>query len=395
MRGVLHRVALVASSLVLALFAGEIGLRVIHPIASQYLLPLPYKRDELRRIAANETYITFDSALGWVPSPGSEHEGGGIVYRANRAGLRAEQEYLPNPSAGVRRLAAFGESFTYCEEADVADCWVAQLEHAWPGTEVLNFGVPGYGPDQAWLRYQQQGRAYHPCAVLIGYMIENINRVVNRFRPFYEPAGGLMLSKPRFLLDGQGLRLLPNPVADPDQLEDPIWVEKTLGPNDQWYFPGTFVANPMDAFQVVRLGRTAAYRRQREDFEFTREWADEVADAYRSQAEAYQVAGRVLVEFARQVRQDGAMPVVVMFGSEIEIRALHDKGQKSYAPLLDWLAWEGIATVDVTENLAQQAGRSGTSKVVENHYRPLGNKTVGLTLSYRLPALTRATCGPP
>ena len=48
-------------------------------------------------------------------------------------------------------MAAFGESFTYCEEVDVSDCWVAQLEHAWAGSEVLNFGVPGYGPDQAWL----------------------------------------------------------------------------------------------------------------------------------------------------------------------------------------------------------------------------------------------------
>ena len=88
-------------------------------------------------------------------------------------------------------------------------------------------------------------------------------------------------------------------------------------------------------------------------------------------------------------------PVVVIFGSEIEIRALHDKGQKSYTPLLDWLAREGIPTIDVTDSLAQQAGRSGTDKVIVNHYRPLGNKIVGLTLSYRLPALTRATCGSP
>lgn len=384
-----------ALGLALGLVLAELGLRLALPIPSEYLLPLPYKWEELRRIAADETYIRFDAALGWVPTPASTHEGGGIIYRTNRAGLRADREYAPEPQPGLRRLAAFGDSFTYCEEVELADCWTSQLERAWPGTEVLDFGVPGYGPDQAWLHYQRDGPAYHPCAVLIGYLIENINRVVNRFRPFYEPAGGLLLSKPRFLLDGPGLALLPNPASSPEQLADPLWVEQTLGPNDSWYFPGVFVANPLDTFQLVRLARTAAYRRRPEDLEYTRDWANEIAQAYRGQGEAFQVAGRVLVEFARRVRQDGATPVVVVFGSEIEIRALRSGAGKAYAPLLDWLEREGIPTVDVTDNLAQQVGRNNLGSIVRGHYRPLGDKIVGLTLAYRLPGLVQPTCGGP
>src|SRR5215210_5385973 len=212
---VVRRLSAVCAGLMLAAMLAEGWLRVAPPIPPQYLLPLPYHHEDLRRILDAETYIRFDPTLGWIPAPDEIHrggEGGAIVYRTNRASLRAEREYAERPAPGVRRIAAFGDSFTYCEEADLADCWTAQLEAARAGTEVLNFGVPGYGSDQAWLRYQRDGATYHPCAVLIGHMVENINRVVNRFRPFYEPAGGLILSKPRFLLEGQGLSLLANPV---------------------------------------------------------------------------------------------------------------------------------------------------------------------------------------
>jgi len=159
----------------------------------------------------------------------------------------------------VRRLAAFGDSFVRCYEVNSADCWTTGLEQAWPGTQVLNFGMPVYGPDQVWLRYRRDGREFHPCGVLIGYMIENIQRVVNRFRAFYQPSTDFLLGKPRFVLDGDGLRLLPNPASSPWQLEDPRWVEETFGPQDAWYFPGMFVANPLDVSHVVRVARTAAY----------------------------------------------------------------------------------------------------------------------------------------
>jgi hypothetical protein len=391
MRAGVRRAGLVVFGLIIGLALAEIWLRLSPPIAPQYMLPLPYKHDELRRVAREETYIRFDAALGWLPTPDSSHQGGDIPYRTNRAGLRAEREYPLGPPPETRRLAAFGDSFTYCEEVELEDCWTTQLQRQWPRGEVLNFGVPGYGPDQAWLRYQREGRAYQPCAVLIGYLVENINRVVNRFRPFYEPAGGLVLSKPRYLLAGEGLELLPNPVENPEDLDDPLWVEDTLGPHDNWYFPGLFVANPFDGLLTVRLSRTVAARRP--DYEFTRDWEAQIAQAYRRQGEAFQVTARVLREFARQVREDGATPVVLVFGSEMELRAVRQRGEKVYAPLLEWLSREGIPTIDLTDDLAAQTARSSVSRLVGNHYTPMGNRLVASTLARRLPQLVGGTCG--
>ena len=70
---------------------------------------------------------------------------------------------------------------------------------------------PG-GPGQALLRYRRDGVKFHPHVVLIGFMSENINRVVNTFRPFYFPRSGVPFSKPRFALRGGDLVLIPNPL---------------------------------------------------------------------------------------------------------------------------------------------------------------------------------------
>ena len=44
--------------------------------------------------------------------------------------------------------------------------------------EVINFGVGGFGLDQAYLRYLEDGIQYKSHIVMIGFMSENIYRNV-------------------------------------------------------------------------------------------------------------------------------------------------------------------------------------------------------------------------
>ena len=46
------------------------------------------------------------------------------------------------------------------------------------------------------------------CAVTIGYMVENINRVVNRYRPALVPFADVLATKPRFIVESGRLTLL-------------------------------------------------------------------------------------------------------------------------------------------------------------------------------------------
>src|SRR5262249_47022611 len=71
------------------------------------------------------------------------------LNRLNAAGLRSDHEYQKTPPSGLLRIAAFGDSFVYGSEVDGKEAWPAVLEQN-RRIEVLNYGVPGYGTDQAY-----------------------------------------------------------------------------------------------------------------------------------------------------------------------------------------------------------------------------------------------------
>jgi hypothetical protein len=385
------RLAAILLGLALSLALGELGLRLAGPRVGEPRLPLSYDRQAIDRLAVGDAYVTFDAQLGWLPTPSVDRVDGDVHYRHNAAGLRADRDFAPTPRPGVRRFAAYGDSFTYCEEVELEDCWTERLAEMLPNSEVLNFGVPGYAPDQAWLRYQRDGSAWRPCAVLIGAMVENINRVVNRFRPFYYPETGIPLAKPRFVLDGGRPVLLESPARWPEPLKDPAWVEDSLSSRDAWYFPGTFIANPLDRFELVSLARTARYRFGRQEgVDWTRAWAERM---YHPGDEAFEVLTAVLVGEANQVRADGATPVVLIFPWRDEVLAQREGNPKPHEPLLDALKERRVTTIDLTDALGEQARRSSLGNLVVNHYRPLGNTVVARTLARELPRLTAATCG--
>src|SRR3954447_496686 len=388
----LRRLPIIAFGLLLGLIFGEIAIRIVAPIKSSDLLPLQYDRAGLERIAAKDTYIAFDQSLGWTVSPSMSRPSNQAVYTSNSAGMRSLREYAVAPPESGPRLAAFGDSFTHCDDVENDECWTAQLEQEVPGTEVLNFGVSGYAPDQAWLRYQQEGRAYKPCAVLIGYMVENVNRVVNRFRPFYQPDTGITLGKPRYLLQGDGLELLPSPARSPLDYADPAWVERELGPHDFWYFPGVFAGGLLDYSHFIRLGRTAAYDRKFGDLRDDNEHAGDIAWAYAPDSEGLEVTSRILIQFARQVEADGATPVVVVFGRKSDVVAMRHNEKKVYEPLLQRLSRAHVSTIDVTERLFDASKKSGVERLIDKHYRAARNEIVADGLGRALHKENPSTC---
>jgi hypothetical protein len=251
--------------------------------------------------------------------------------------------------------------------------------------------VPGYGTDQAWLRYQRDGRPFRPCAVLIDYFVENINRVVNRFRPFYAVEDGIVLSKPRFQLDGDTLLLLPNPTTTPEDLKDPRWVEEHLGPNDAWYFPDMFTPSPWDILHVGRIARSAVYRQERAAMER----GDARYPLYQINPEAVTLVEHIIGEFARQVERDGATPVVVFFpgrrdATDYVIRDIDEP----YLPIQAALRDAGLATIDLAEVVRPVIARSGTDSLYaeHGHYSAQGNRLIAEALKEKLPGLTAQTC---
>jgi carbamoyltransferase len=155
-----------------------------------------------------------------------EAEDGGYLVRVNETGFRCEHEFVRQKSPGKFRALLFGDSMTAGEMVSNKDRYSDQLERLLPSLEVYNFGLPGTGTDQQYLIYRDIGAQFEHDLLLIGVFVENIRRVVARYRPAADRDGREWIQpKPYFTLRSDGeleLHQVPvpkDPIA-PDQLAE-------------------------------------------------------------------------------------------------------------------------------------------------------------------------------
>lgn len=113
----------------------------------------------------NNIYIVDDD-LGY--SLGKNKDTGNIL--TNSQGLRSDWEYQLKPQNDFLRVAAFGDSFVFCDNEKNTDTWEYYLENSTGNLEVLNFGVSGYGFGQSYLRYLKDGLKFSPDIVFFNYI---------------------------------------------------------------------------------------------------------------------------------------------------------------------------------------------------------------------------------
>ena len=185
-----------------------------------YILPINQLRDKVESYPnrKDRNPILYDAMLGWTYRPNAAWQK--KTFTTNSAGLRARREYSQEPPPDTLRIALFGDSFTAGDGSTDNEIWGHQLEmklNHGIRAEVLNFGVGGYGMDQAFLKWRHQGRQYAPDIVIFGFQPENLDRNVNIFRPLYYTGTPSVFTKSRFVLTDQGLELMNSPAIPPEQ----------------------------------------------------------------------------------------------------------------------------------------------------------------------------------
>ena len=145
----------------------------------------------------------IDHTLGWEPKPKTKGTKRNRLdqewqWSINERGARYNQKFQVNASPYI---AAFGDSYTFGDEVNDDNTWEYYLSLQLK-RYVANYGVGGYGTDQALLRYQKKlNEGLRPTFAILGIYQSNFNRVVNRFRPFYNVNTGFKLGfKPEFTL---------------------------------------------------------------------------------------------------------------------------------------------------------------------------------------------------
>jgi len=304
-----------------------------------------------------KTYLVFDADLGWSVGPDRKSTNG--LYQSTSFGARLDPSAPPTkPTEGVWAVA-FGDSFTHGDDVSGANTWEHYLSHE-TGHVVLNFGVPGYGVDQALLRYRKMSRSWPSELVLIGLMADNIGRHCNRYRPFISPAEGIFFVKPRFVRRDDTLVLIPSPFRDLEAYFG-AGIETKLehvGAYDDWYEPERYEAKPWDLWRTVRVIRTLRALRPSK------------ALAWRSlykKPEAVDLTLRLVRAFVAEVRSDQREPVVVFFPDRSLCRDALRGAPRLPEGLLYSLASSGVPVVDLTDPLLKFLGNE---RSLERHFLP-------------------------
>ncbi len=204
---------LLLASTLATLVAFEAAIRAGWVPLPEYVLSDGWQRERWLRGRADEGKVTkhridrHDPGLGWTLL---ENVDGvvlnGAPVHSNSAGMRGRREY-PLEHRGGLRVVALGDSFTFGQCVGDDETFAARLEQRIAPGEVLNLAVHGYGHDQMLLRLRQQGAAYRPDVVLLGFYNADVDRNLLRFRDY---------AKPRFRLRGGELALQNVPVPAPE-----------------------------------------------------------------------------------------------------------------------------------------------------------------------------------
>jgi hypothetical protein len=308
------------------------------------------------------TYLAErDPVLGW-PAPGSRGHG-----EIDASGSRTVPAY-PDPTTR-NCVALFGDSFTWGDEVSAEDAYGNVLARSLR-CRVANFGVGGYGTDQAVLRYEQ----LKPQAdvVVLGFFSDDIVRDVNQDRGFLSNTSlGL---KPRFVLRNDTLELIPLPTLTEQQYASLGERAGTLLPYE-YFRPG----GPSDLialhfpFTVTAL-RALGNRRLRAAFYHEPSYAEFYKAGHSSGA--LQVTIAIVKRFVALARERGQAPLVVFIPDLKDLEWLQKYGTVPYQPLVDSLTAAAVPLVSAAWPLnGYLAGRPPCSLFFRcggSHYRPEG-----------------------
>jgi hypothetical protein len=281
-----------------------------------------------------ENYTTYaarvNPRLGW-PSPQAIQQQRDDLAKIAGSSNSPERE-IP--------ISAYGDSFTAGFGVKPECAWSNVLGKML-GCRIENYGVPGYGTDQAYLRFHDNNQD-EAKIVLVGVLSENIQRNVNQFRNFLVPSPQCQ-TKPRFVLDSQGhLRLVPFPQLTAEDYEDFIKNPEHYLKYD-YFLPG----GPSGA-QKLAFPYTWSILKAHKFF------YDRFILGYKSYtqfykpghpSQAFPLTIAIINQFISEIKARGKHPIVLIFPTDEDFR-IYDK-HFVYEPLIHELEKGNIEYIDL------------------------------------------------
>jgi len=293
---------LALAGLVVGLLIGELGLA--------WLNPQLYSRPEVWQFDVDVGWRHIPSASGRLVSPEFD-----VVLAINADGLR-DRHYQRAKGESVRRIAVFGDSFAegWGVELDesFSKCLERLLKHPAGSqgvTEVINFGVAGYGTDQEMLLYDRLGQSFGPDIVIVLFYANDLwNNISTR------GIGAERGYKPFFRVDaGDRLRLQGVPVR-----RSGFWDRREQQGAPVGERLSRYLGEHSHLFVLLRKALAPAVPRgQQRDF-YGGLYGRGRPGRYDS---VWDLTGRLLAEFSSRVRRNGSQMLLVYCPAIVQVEA--------------------------------------------------------------------------
>lgn len=317
-----------------------------------------------------------DPFLGWPPPA----QIGTKAY--DSAGARPTPAF---PEPGNECVAIYGDSFTYASDVDHKYAWGNVLSEKLR-CRVANFGVGGYGTDQALLRFLH-GKSDPSELVILGIYPHNIMRNVNQ-NHFFLNTGDVFKLKPRFILQGDTLRLVDIPDFTFDQ-----FAASFQKPGD-FYRHETFrVGSPDGPIQlsfpyILTFAKYFSSERVRHLLFGRPGWLGFLAESHPSRS--LQITTKIIQKFQDEARRRNKKMLALTFPTPSSINYLKRSGENVLDPLLKKLEYNGIDFLDLHKPLLKKLGGESFCSILGNttacngHFNAAGNRMVADAVHARI-----------
>jgi hypothetical protein len=301
-----------------------------------------------------QTYLAErDLKLGW-PSKSSLKN-----RKMDSRGARFSPAY---PQPGNSCVSLYGDSFTWSDEVDDKSAWGNKLAKI-IGCPVSNFGVWGYGTDQAYLRFSLNVKD-ESKVVILSHMTGDIKRNVNQWRTFisYPPRDSeWRVFKPRFIINDSGeLQLIPLPDYQYEDLYDisrnPSRYMKhdSLAPDGNlppWLVVSSFpyIKNVLD---IVREQLSDYW----DGIELKKVMHFYVKDG---KSNAYNVTKKIIMEFDSNAKKRDKIPIVLFIPHRSEVYHYIANDQWFSQGMIDELRASGVNVKNYGDYMIEREGKDG------------------------------------
>jgi len=328
---------------------------------------LVYNPAKITQRSFDEYLAQRHPLLGWLQGKSQRHERDTIGSRLIPA--------FPDPEINKSCVSIYGDSYTWSNRTTPAEAWSNQLSILL-GCRVSNFGITGYGTDQAYLRFLSNTNDTSKI-VILNHFVFDILRNVNQY-------WGVRISnqvtkfqfKPRFILDeNNSLKLVKIPDLNLIQFEE-LQSNPELYLKHDYFLPNSHYGSQFMKFPYtfVLLKTVLTHAK------FKSLLKGEPAHAPYYKAEhpsgSLQITAEILEAFHSEALKTDRVPIITVIPYMNDIDYFLENGKWCYQNLLDIMQNKNIEVLNVGEEILEILKNGDNNRLYagEGHFNAEGDK---------------------